>query len=155
MRFSNRPSFSYISYPFRLRQNRFDLRQTIEQCGRHFRQRDEVRALNAWLRERERRGIDSEYLFPGRAAGLGISRTGVFELFKRYAERAGLPADKRHPHTLKHSLATHMLELGADVRDVQDLLGHAEIDSTLIYASITNKRRDRTAREVATKLPNF
>ena len=122
--------------------------------GRHILQRDEVRALNAWLKEREGRGIESDYLFPGYATtGLGVSRTAVFEMVKRYAVRAGLPKDKQHPHMLKHSVATHLLEVGADVRDVQDALGHAEIDSTLIYAAITNKRRDKTAREIVSKLP--
>jgi site-specific recombinase XerD len=122
--------------------------------GLHLLQRDEIRALNLWLRERETRGIDSDFLFPGRT-GRGLSRKQVFENFQRYAERAGLPEDKRHPHTLKHSVATHLLEIGADVRDVQDLLGHAEIDSTLVYAAITNKRRDKTARDIAAKLPSF
>jgi site-specific recombinase XerD len=122
--------------------------------GLHLLQRDEIRVLNTWLKEREKRGIDSDHLFPGRF-GRGLSRKQVWEIFQRYAIAAGLPEDKRHPHTLKHSLATHLLEIGADVRDVQDMLGHAEIDSTLIYAAITNKRRDKTARDVAAKLPNL
>ena len=122
--------------------------------GLHLLQKDEIRALNAWLRERRERRIDSPRLFPGRT-GQGLGRLRVFLLFKKYAERAGIPEDKRHPHTLKHSVATHLLEVGADIRDVQELLGHAEIDSTLVYAEITSRRRDRTAREVASKLPNL
>lgn len=120
----------------------------------HHLQRDEIRALNAWLKEREIRGIDSDHLFPGRFSQ-GLSRKQVFEIFQRYAKVAGLPEDKRHPHTLKHSLATHLLECGADVRDVQDSLGHAEIDSTLIYAALTNKMRGKAAREAPLKLPSF
>jgi len=123
--------------------------------GLHLLQRDEIRALNAWLKEREEKESDSSFLFPGREASHGISRKMVFHLAQHYGEKAGTPEDKRHPHALKHSVATHLLEIGADVRDVQDALGHADIDSTLIYAVITSKRRDKLARDVASKLPNF
>jgi len=122
--------------------------------GLHLLQKDEIRALDAWLRERRERGIDSLYLFPGRT-GRGLGRLRVFLLFKQYAERAGIPEDKCHPHTLKHSVAAHLLEVGADIRDVQDLLGHAEIDSTLVYVEITNQRRDKTAHKAASKLPKL
>ena len=76
--------------------------------GLHLLQRDEIRALNAWLKEREQKGVDSDFIFPGRN-GQGVSRKLLFYLFQHYATAAGLPKDKRHPHTLKHSLATHLL----------------------------------------------
>ena len=122
--------------------------------GLHLLQRDELRALNAWLKEREEKGINSDFIFPGREPSAGIGRKMVYVLVDRYGKKAKLPEEKRHPHAFKHSVATHLLELGADVRAVQDALGHAEIDSTLIYAAITNAQRDRMAREVASKLPS-
>jgi len=123
--------------------------------GLHLLQRDEISAQNQWLKEREAKGIESDFIVSGREPSHGLSRKMVFRLVQQYGEKAGLPEDKRHPHMLKHSVATHLLELGADVRDVQDSLGHAEIDSTLIYAAITNKSRDRKAREIASKLPSL
>src|SRR5262245_18219131 len=59
-------------------------------------QKDELRALNAWLRERLQRRIDSPHLFPGRT-GRGLGRLRVFLLFREYAKRAGIPIDKCHP----------------------------------------------------------
>jgi site-specific recombinase XerD len=67
--------------------------------------------------------------------GTPISRRTLDWLMKRYGEKAELPPDKRHFHVLKHSIATHMLEAGADPRFVQDWLGHANIQNTVIYAA--------------------
>ena len=61
---------------------------------------------------------------------------------------AGIPEEKRHFHVLKHSIATHMLEAGGDLRFVQDWLGHKNIQNTVIYASISNRARDDQARRV-------
>ena len=67
---------------------------------------------------------------------------------KRYAERAGIPASKRHFHVLKHSIATHLLDAGADLRLVQDWIGHASIRNTVVYAQLMSRRRDEEARKV-------
>ncbi len=69
-------------------------------------------------------------------------------LMKCYAEQAGIPADKRHFHVLKHSIATHLLDAGADLRFVQDWMDHASIGNTVFYALLTNRRRDEEARKV-------
>lgn len=66
----------------------------------------------------------------------------------KYGERAGLPKVKRHFHVLKHSIATHLLDAGADIMFVKDWLGHKNIQNTLVYAQLTDGRRDEEARRL-------
>ncbi|NQT87176.1 tyrosine recombinase XerC [bacterium] len=68
-----------------------------------------------------------------------LSDRGVRRTFQKYARLAGLRAEVS-PHTLRHSFATHMLNRGADLRSVQELLGHASLTSTQIYAHVTAER---------------
>jgi len=119
--------------------------------GVHPLQPDEVRILKGFLRSRE----DSlPYLFPSRK-GAPISRAMLDVLIKGYGERVNLPDDKRHFHVLKHSIATHLLDTGADIRFVQDWLGHANIQNTIIYAQISVGSRQQKAREYFQKMPKF
>jgi site-specific recombinase XerD len=60
----------------------------------------------------------------------------------------GIPESKRHFHVLKHSIATHLLDASADLRFVQDWIGHASIRNTVVYAQLTSRRRDEEARKV-------
>jgi integrase/recombinase XerD len=65
-----------------------------------------------------------------------LSRQSAWAVVKRAAAKADLP-DKTHPHTLRHSFATHLLEGGADIRVVQELLGHSSVTTTQIYTKVT------------------
>jgi integrase/recombinase XerD len=68
--------------------------------------------------------------------GRAISRKTVWHLIKTYATKAGLDARRIKPHILRHSFATHLLAGGADLRVIQEMLGHADIATTQIYTKV-------------------
>jgi integrase/recombinase XerD len=70
-----------------------------------------------------------------------LTRAGAFLILRKLAERAGLEPGRVHPHLLRHSFATHLLEGGADLRSVQEMLGHADLPTTELYTHVTDKRR--------------
>lgn len=96
-------------------------------------------AVEAWLvRGRPAlagQGTGSPALFLNQRGGR-LSRQSAWTILKKAAERAGIQADVS-PHTLRHSFATHLLEGGADVRVVQELLGHASVTTTQVYTLVT------------------
>jgi integrase/recombinase XerD len=73
------------------------------------------------------------------AAGRRLSRQGLWKIVKTYAERIELPPGVT-PHTLRHSCATHMLDGGADIRVVQETLGHARLTTTQVYTAVSQER---------------
>jgi integrase/recombinase XerD len=75
------------------------------------------------------------------ARGGALTRGGAFLILRRLAERAGLEPERVHPHLLRHSFATHMLEGGADLRSLQELLGHADLGTTELYTHVSDRRR--------------
>ena len=75
------------------------------------------------------------------ARGGPLTRAGAFLILRRLAEKAGLDPHRIHPHLLRHSFATHLLEGGADLRSVQEMLGHADLSTTELYTHVTDRRR--------------
>ena len=112
--------------------------------GEHHLVREEARALRAWLKARGS--------FPGpiflSKQKRPIDRTTLHLLMKKYGAAAGIPAKLRHFHVLKHCCATHLLSKGFGVERVQDWIGHANIQSTMEYAKVTNARRDDMAQQL-------
>ena len=75
------------------------------------------------------------------ARGGPLTRAGAFLILRRLAEKAGLEPERVHPHLLRHSFATHLLEGGADLRSVQEMLGHADLGTTERYTHVSDRRR--------------
>ena len=81
---------------------------------------------------------DKEALFLDKN-GERLSRQSLWERLKKYVKASGVKG-KTSPHTLRHSFATQLLEKGADLRSVQEMLGHADIATTQIYTSVSRER---------------
>ena len=104
--------------------------------------REAVEALRRYL-SRGRPFLDRRHrpeLFLN-AQGGALTRAGAFLILRRLAEKAGLEPERIHPHLLRHSFATHLLEGGADLRSVQEMLGHADLATTELYTHVSDRRR--------------
>jgi integrase/recombinase XerD len=75
------------------------------------------------------------------AKGGALTRSGAFLILRNLAEKAGLEPGRVHPHLLRHSFATHLIEGGADLRSVQEMLGHADLSTTELYTHVSDRRR--------------
>lgn len=95
-------------------------------------------------------GSTSPWLFPSRSAQGALTRRRVGQLLKALAVEAGLDPGRLSPHVLRHAFASHLVDHGADLRSVQEMLGHADIATTQIY---THVERQRLTRLVETHHP--
>jgi len=108
-----------------------------------------VRALKAYLRDgrpKLLKGKSSQALFINQRGGGRLTTRAIGMILCKYAKRADVPG-RVHPHLLRHTFATHLLDGGADLRVVQELLGHADLATTQIYTHVTQAR----ARDVYRK----
>jgi type 1 fimbriae regulatory protein FimB len=101
---------------------------------------NELRALREWLKQRPADG--SDFLFTSQKGGR-LDRSQFFRLFKAVATEAGLPPEKRHPHALKHSLASHLVSANVNLALVKQQLGHKSIGSTMRYVTTSDHQASK------------
>ena len=104
---------------------------------------DETAAIRSWLRKRPADG--SNYLFTSQKGGR-LDRTQFFRVFQTIAQMAGLPVEKRHPHVLKHSLASHLVAGNVNLALVRQALGHRSINSTMQYVGTSDGQAAEAAQ---------
>jgi len=108
--------------------------------------RDAISKTLAWLEVRRQWKSRDTTLFVTQRRGRRMSRSTVWEVVKRWALAANI-AQNVTPHMLRHSFATHLLDHGADLRSVQELLGHADIGTTQIYTHVSVERLTKAHKE--------
>jgi integrase/recombinase XerD len=101
-------------------------------------------ALNIYITKRK---DESPWLFPSRGKEGYITRQRFGQMLKEIALKAGLDPEKISPHTLRHSFASHLLAGGADLRVIQELLGHADISTTQIYTKVEQEKLAKLVNE--------
>jgi type 1 fimbriae regulatory protein FimB len=105
---------------------------------------DELAAIKEWMKVRPSDAGDALFVS---GKGGHLSSTQFYRIFREIAERAGLPANKRHPHVLKHSLATHLIGQNMNLAKVGQFLGHKSISSTMKYVSVSDRQASDAARD--------
>lgn len=107
-------------------------------------------SLAAYLEHRQRflpAGRASRWLFPSRGGSGHLTRQRLTQLLKELARDAGIDPAGISPHVLRHAFASHLLNHGADLRSVQQMLGHADISTTQIYTHVLDKRLEALVRD--------
>jgi site-specific recombinase XerD len=110
---------------------------------------DELKALRQWMKDRP--GDGSDFVFTSQKGGR-MHRSQFFRIFQDCAESAGLPRAKRHPHVLKHSLATHLIAGNVNLAVVKQALGHKSIGSTMTYVSVSDRQAGEESRAALMRL---
>jgi integrase/recombinase XerD len=106
-------------------------------------------AIRAWLALRQELlgKKPSKWLFPGRGRSGHLTRSGFAQALIKVGIRAGIDPRRLSPHVLRHAFATHLLANGADLRVVQELLGHADIATTEIYTHVLDEPKTRLVQQ--------
>jgi type 1 fimbriae regulatory protein FimB len=110
---------------------------------------NELKALREWLRERPNDG--SDFLFVSQKGGR-LDRSQFFRLFQSITAAAGLPPEKRHPHALKHSLASHLVSANMNLALVKQQLGHKSIGSTMRYVAASDPQASAATTSALMKI---
>ena len=100
---------------------------------------DETEAVRVWLQQRPK--TDSPFLFVSRQSP-AVSRSQFFRVFQALARTSGVPAEKCHPHSLKHSLGTHLAYAGLPAHVIQRRMGHESVKNTIVYLNIADRYVD-------------
>jgi integrase len=128
---------------FRQSEGRLKVTRLKRSNGGEYRLPDQaLTALRSYVRYDRPKGAGPLFLSRN---GRGIERTQVWRLAREYGDRAGIQV---HPHMFKHSCGTHLAEMGEDLLDIQDQLGHKSIANTRKYIGVTNKRRDQRGQRL-------
>jgi integrase/recombinase XerD len=109
-----------------------------------------LNSLEKYLKVREnflKENATSKFLFPSNSKDGYITRQRFFQLVKQIAVDVGIDRGRVSPHVIRHSFASHLLHNGADLRVLQELLGHADISTTQIYTHVLNERMLALVRE--------
>ena len=108
---------------------------------------DDYLALNETGSDGLTRALASKWLFPSTSAEGHLTRQRFAQDLKDLSIEAGLDPERVSPHVLRHAFASHLLDRGADLRAVQQLLGHADISTTEIYTHVLEERLKRLVNE--------
>ena len=110
---------------------------------------NEHKALREW--RQQRRDDGSDFLFTSQKGGR-LDRSQFFRLFQAIANKAGLPAEKQHPHALKHSLASHLVAANVNLALVKQPLGHKSLGSMMRYITTSDQQASKATASALMKI---